>query len=59
MKEEEKVKKAPKTKQYKAIVTRRIGSNADGSAKITVTKDEILTLSASKAKEYRRLNLIK
>ena len=53
------VKKQPKVKEYVSLVTKRYGSNTDGSAKINVTIDDKLTLTATEAKNYRRLKIIK
>lgn len=59
-KKDETVKESkPTTKSYTALVTKNIGSNPDGTAKLKLIKGQPVEIPSGKAKAYLSQNLIK
>lgn len=48
-----------KRTKHIALISKGIGSNADGSAKIKINKDDVLSLTKKEETYYRRLKIIK
>lgn len=57
--DETKKESKPVTKSYEALVNKKIGSNPDGSAKISLIKGKPVELPKKQADAYLKQNLIK